>query len=418
MKNFTRCAGVVVLSSVAAFALTGAEVRDPPTLCDRLCADEMDDVSFDVSTTKEIVYKAKRNLLYSSLGWARTAGAESGATVSLVLVPVEGGAPVVLAEGLSGHEQTYEWTMHAEKKVYTLYHAVVSGSETNEAETLSTTLDFTRYTGRWENEEEVYEALCAAVLDDSPENSHCRLVYDSDDVWETIGGAGEGVRSPAGASASALTFTCRGIGSFGFAYKVSGGTLTVSVDGVVVKTLSVASPTWIDETVAADLLADHTVVLSFVPTAADGFASVRTVRWRESERLAEGSLEVVRLDLREGVRAFRRMTDILPLVYSSTNFVGDAGSEVSLAKLSVVRIQGEGDDIASWTNAVNEIAGTRQTLLVRQGEGEHSWHGGAGVWKLEFDILSEATPEAETVHHEYAIFDLRHCSFAFVLVIR
>jgi len=418
MKNFKRCGWAFAWTVVAALPTVGAEVQDSPPLYDRQCFGEKEDVSLDVVTTREIVFKAKRNLLYSSRGWALEAGAPNESTVSLVLVPEDGGEPIVLAEGLTGYEQSYNWTLHADKKVYTLYHYVVTGSETNASETLSATFDFTKYTGRWENEDEVYRSLCAAVLDDSPENSACRLVYDSDDVWTEIGGAGDGLRSPTGAATSALTFTCGRSGAFGFSYQVSGGTLTMSVDGVVVKTVSVDSPTWIDETLVSDLNADHTVVLRFVPSTTGGSVSVRAVRWRERERLALGSQGAVRLDLREGVRAFRRAAEILPIVYSSTNFTGDAGTAVSLAKVSVVQLQGEGEDLASWTNAVNEIAGTHRTLVLKAGEGTRTWCGNTGVWKLEFDILADATPGAESVHHEYAIFDLRRCTYGFVFILK
>lgn len=109
------------------------------------------------------------------------------------------------------------------------------------------------------------------------------------------------------------------------------------------------------------------------------------------------------MDLYKGVRKLKRFSELMPLTYSSTNWIGDVDGVIaeSNARLTVVRLLGTDPVVTNWTDVVS---GSYRILHDAPGEGEVNWKPGNGVWKAEFDILNGA----ESIHHEETFFDLRN----------
>ena len=116
----------------------------------------------------------------------------------------------------------------------------------------------------------------------------------------------------------------------------------------------------------------------------------------------DGVLGPIVLDLREGALVILKCADLFPFVYSSTNFTGLAGTDArSVARITITRLQGEGDDLESWTPVPN----TEKVLQTDvAGEGSVVWHGRKGVWKAEFTIRTEG----QEVIRQPRILDLRN----------
>ena len=116
----------------------------------------------------------------------------------------------------------------------------------------------------------------------------------------------------------------------------------------------------------------------------------------------DGVLGPIVLDLREGALVILKCSDLFPFVYSSTNFTGLAGTDArSTARITITRLQGEGDDLESWTSVPN----TEKVLLADvAGEGSVAWHGRKGVWKAELTILTEG----QEARRQTRILDLRN----------
>ena len=124
---------------------------------------------------------------------------------------------------------------------------------------------------------------------------------------------------------------------------------------------------------------------------------------RPDSDLRDGVFPGVRMDLQKGVRTPKRLADVLPFVYSSTNWLGDVVnvSAESVARVTIVQLTGEGDDVTTWTDVVPN---TFKELVKKPGEGEVKWRARKGVWKAAFDILNNDT----SIRTEEAIFDLRN----------
>ena len=124
---------------------------------------------------------------------------------------------------------------------------------------------------------------------------------------------------------------------------------------------------------------------------------------RPDSDLRDGVFSGVRMDLQKGVRTPKRLADVLPFVYSSTNWLGDVVnvSAESVARVTLVQLTGEGDDVTTWTDVVPN---TFKELVKKPGEGEVKWRARKGVWKAAFDILNNDT----SIRTEEAIFDLRN----------
>ena len=131
---------------------------------------------------------------------------------------------------------------------------------------------------------------------------------------------------------------------------------------------------------------------------------MRNVRWVEEDGSAWALNEGrgTKADLREGVRRPKRMEEILPLTYSSTNWIGVAGAtSESTVRVKIVQMTGTTPDVCEWTD---EVPGTTRVLMKGPGEAAVKWKvEGKGVWKATFDILNGE----ECVHHEESWFDLR-----------
>ena len=133
------------------------------------------------------------------------------------------------------------------------------------------------------------------------------------------------------------------------------------------------------------------------------FCFYRDVETPIQQVVAEGVAPKVRLDLREGVRTPKRLAQVLPFQYSSTNWVGDVigVSPTSVAKVAIVQLTGDDPDVAKWTT---EVPGTAKVLKQGIGDGEVPWNAKKGVWRATFEILNGD----KSIHEETAIFDLRN----------
>ena len=75
-------------------------------------------------------------------------------------------------------------------------------------------------------------------------------------------------------------------------------------------------------------------------------------------------------------------------------------AELFTARISVVQLTGEDEDIANWTE---EVPGTAKTLSDRAGEGAVDWYARPGVWRVSLDLMYEGG----IFHTETAVYDMR-----------
>ena len=342
-------------------------------------------------------------ILWSSLGWEDVAEEESGKTVTLQLVPLSEGEAQTLMEAQTGYKQTFVWTPGGvTKQVYNIRHVVVGGSplETD----LNAYFSFENYDHVAPSEADVRAAIAAK------DGSGYGFANDPNNWWNLAGGPGEGIEAPQGESV--FTFTVNGHGTFFFDYALDGGTWTVSVDGVSVKTLAEAAD-WTTSGLSLEGLRAHMVVFSTDLPESGDFAALRNVRWVDEDwSSSAGAGSGTAVDLRTNdVLVVKRSDELMPFAWSSTNFTGNALVKntgfitidpQSLVSVRVVQVTGEGDDLSKWTS---EVAGTERTLVAeKQGEGTVKWkHVKAGVWKAELVIK---TNDSET-YRETRILDLR-----------
>ena len=110
----------------------------------------------------------------------------------------------------------------------------------------------------------------------------------------------------------------------------------------------------------------------------------------------------VPVDLQEGVRTPKRLSEVLPFEYSSTNWIGDVVgvSAESVACVTICPLQGTDDDVTTW----EEVSDKKKTLVDEVGEGQIKWRPHKGVWKATFGILNED----KSIHYEDVFFDLRN----------
>lgn len=366
------------------------------------------------------------NLAYSSVGWdivpdevaARTVAimAQSGYFTKGAFV-ADGDAEFEVLAEMTGRG-TCRWQVTTElitkiqkgKTLYRLVHAVKDEGVDDPSETLYGYFDFdlSVLVDR--------TALSAALA----EVSHPVLMVDHDRPWRPVDAAT--VRSgivtdpslEAGATtAMKLFFT--GMGSLAFEYALDGGRLAV-VAGGVERVLPATGGAW----AAADALefsdADvHEVMLVYTAAGDGSTAKVRHVRWLQADRVDYLSdvRQHVRLDTREGVRAPRSMTHVLPFEWSSTNWIGDVVgvSATSVARVTIVRLTGTDPDVRNWTE---EVPNTFTELVNGPGEGSVRWKPVRGVWKATFDILNDD----KSIHREEVLFDLRKSGLGLALILK
>lgn len=405
MNTIKRTIGAVALAVVTALGYgddtvgaygTEREVVDTSPIVQ--CALDLSDVWDKRNINNEPI-------LWSSLGWEDIAEEEGGKTVTLELVPFKEGDPQTLANGLKGHRQTHVWTppTAVTKQVYNLKHIVVDGSslETD----LNAYFSFENYDHVAPDEADVR----AAIRSDNGTGWAFGIANDAENWWNLAGGPGEGIVAPQGESVFA--FTVDGRGTFFFDYELAGGTWTVKVDGVEVRTMEAAAD-WTGAKFSMDERFVAHVIELVTDLSGSDIAALRNVRWVDGDdRFGRGQGGIGAVDLREGALVARRRSDLMPFAWSSTNFTGNALLKdtgfisidpQSVASVRVVQVTGEGDDISQWTA---EVAGTEKTLVSeRQGESTVKWKGAKpGVWKAELVIKTDGS---ET-YRETRILDLR-----------
>lgn len=358
-------------------------------------------VELDLSSLWNRTDLSSVDVEYSADGWEKEAP-DSGRTVTLQLTPVDGGAAVDVAVSLDGRG-TYVWTPeNVERKKYVLKHLVKNGSAVVGGETLTAYFSFENVEMR-ASEAEVRAAALGISQD-------CTIANDADHPWQPIGGAGDGIASPADV-ASACSFQVKGQGVFCYEWALDAGTASVALDGVGARSYE-ASAGWREDTFSVTTEGEH--VFAFSVTAEGGPFELRNVRWITSDQSFQMAVsESVRTDLRTGVRVLDDFSELMPFTYSLTNFVGIVGtSSKTIAHVSVVQLTGEGDDVSQWTE---EVPKTRRELKCVQEEGVVVWGGKVGVWKAMFDIVDA---EGESVHAESAVFDMRNCARGLCIILK
>jgi len=361
--------------------------------------------------TKLVDEPALTRITYSAFGWRRNAAADparkatitarAGTLADGVFTP-DGSAEVTVLPATEG-EGTITWAPATiSKKVYRLMHQATVGSKADEAATCSGYFDFRECTSL-ASQEEVEQAVMGAVT------HPITVTQDAVNPWQPINPS-EPVRSglttsdilPQG-TVTTTSFSFKGRGAFRYEYALTGGTLTVVVDGVTVAVFSGATG-WTERSVDFDDFVAHEVAFVYSAGGDGAVAKLRNVRWEEpaTEMLANGLRDDVRSDLQEGVRTPRRRSEILPFEYSSTNWIGDVAgvTSESIARVAVVQLEGTDPCITNWT----EVAGTEKVLKEAVGEGEVLWRAEVGrVWKATFEITTAGTVK----HAETCYFDLR-----------
>lgn len=365
---------------------------------------------------------ALQGLNYSARGWrldvstedsARTAEitAEPGEIVDGVFQRGEGAAVTVLPA--IGGEGTVDWQAgQISKCVYRLKHMVLVGGVSDAEALCYGYLDFTHCVTEKATQEEVELAVFGRF-------SHkIGVVQDADLPWQPIesGVASVGIMTDAGlasAASTATTFNFKGRGTLHYEYTFSDGSLVVRADGATVGALA-ASAEWREGGLRFEDFGTH--VVSFAYTVANGGqAAIRNVYWEEEDGSArvKGEGGETRVDLREGVRTAANRDEILPFVYSSTNWIGDVEEATtdSLARVTIVQLTGTVPDVKEWV----AMSGTATEFVRKVGEGAKKWKPKKGVWKATFDILNGDT----SVRREEAWFDLRKTSIpGFMLMLK
>ena len=339
---------------------------------------------------------ALKGFMYSAVGWEIEPAADSSRTVAItaqagelaangVFVPDGSEALTVLA-GTTGRG-TCDWQIDGSlpKRAYRLTHTVRDGDTVDPAETLNG-----------------YLVLCdleVALL--HPLSQVVTVRCDDEVSWRVIDylQAGTGIETETNlkqGDQTTLELAFPGHGTLSFEYRLSGGSLSVAIDGGEPEVIDVATDGWVLSTLAFGQPEEHSVVFTYT-AGGNGTTAIRNVRWTEDDRFVSlrAARSDVRTDLREGVRTAERMEHVLPFTYSSTNWVGDA--QGTAAKVTVVQLSGTDPAVTNWTD---EVAGSFKVLVDKPGEGEKAWKAKKGVWKATFDILGAD-------HREEAWFDLR-----------
>ncbi|MCQ2388399.1 MAG: hypothetical protein MJ138_01660 [Kiritimatiellae bacterium] len=351
---------------------------------------------------------ALRNLAYSAVGWDLDASVDATRTVTVTARAgtwsngafSPDGTPAVTVLAATTGRGAFDWRpVEISKKIYQLSHVVSKGGVVDGSATLYGYLDFSQAAVYLASQAEVEAAALAEITHE------IAVGQDAQSPWQPVDSATarSGIATDEGlapGTRTATTFTFKGCGVLRYEYRLTGGTLEVSVDGAVAETLSEAAAEWVPREIA---FADHgTRVASFVHVAgAEGAVAIRNVRWEEQpESSRADGAGGVRVDLREGVRTPRLLRDVLPFAYSSTNWIGDVVgvSAASVAKVTVVELAGTDSDVRNWLEA-----GTPRVLVNRPGEGSVEWQPRKGVWKATFDVLDGGA----SIHRETAVFDLR-----------
>ena len=351
---------------------------------------------------------ALHGLMYSAFGFERGAAADASRTATImaqagtlangVFTP-DGTAGIAVLPETTG-EGTVDWSLtDISKNIYRLTHTVRKDDVVDASGFHYCYFDFTHCLV-WSPQAEVEAAVLGEV-------THAiSVIQDEYWPWQPIdvSTARSGIMTIAGlepGEETATAFAFKGRGVLHCEYELSGGELTVIADGNVVSTITEPTTGWVPYQVEVDGYEAHEV--SFVHTAAGGAeAAIRNVRWEvleESSRTTAADAGV-RIDLQPGkVRTPVKFSQVLPFVYSPTNFTGTVDGKSS--RVSVVRLKGDDPDVTKWT-----AVGAPQTLKKATDEGEVKWMPRKGVWKATFEIY-DGTELKDT---QIMYFDLRNAT--------
>ena len=405
-----RILGVMLLGTLAvgaAYSVVADELReDEVQLSVRRLSGTFNE-TVDLRTVFPVMLEndsALSGIGYSARGWrldlpiddqTRTAEitAVPGTLVGKVFTP-RGTPATILAARQGEGSWTWELSSAPEKTVYQLTHVAKISDTTDESATCFGYFDFTRY-GEYASQALVEEAVMDPMTD-----SAVITTQDAVNPWQPVkvGIVGVGIVTDANLADGVQTttaFAFQGRGTFRFEYKLNGGALVATVDGVP-QTLTAAAD-WQTMEIPFEEPGVHTVSFTYTAAGAGGTAALRKVCWEVPPNVLRlrGSCTDLRVDLREGpVRSPARMEHVLPFAYSSTNWIGDV--QGTAAKVTVVQLSGTDPAVTNWTEK-----GATRVLYNAPGEGAVKWHPKKGVWKATFDILG-------TDHSENVWFDLRN----------
>ena len=349
------------------------------------------DLSIDLSESWIVESLGAIAISYSALGWGLTDLAD-GAVVRLACTEGELDDGVFspssnaydLVTGLSGRG-VYNWLPNVEKKTYRIQHLVTRNDRDVVEENLNAYFDFS------DSRMATSAELLAAVQGVS---QPLDCAYDIAHPWAFIGGDGEGARNSA--DGAKLGFSFKDTGRFTVELAFASGTVTVTLDGQAVETVT-ANAEWTPHSWFVADAGVHTLMLAYSGSDEIRVRGCALVDGAMRPLIALDAPEQV-LDLREGVRTAHYFSEILPLTYSATKWTGDVAGSASVVK--VVQLTGTGDDVTTWTES-----GPAVTLVDAPGEGAVKWKPTAGVWKTTLDVRN-----GETIldsGHEEAVFDLR-----------
>ena len=417
MKNTFNAILVLLAGFSAIAACADVLTEDEIGTFEERYGDEVE-VEIDLRTVfpvaKLVDDPALRGITYSARGWRLEVPVEDS-TRSAMITAIPGsvingyfspeGAQMTVLASTTG-EGTVDWHPSSiQRKVYQLLHSARVGGVDDAFAACRGYLDFTECEQQHASIEDVEEAVLGAVT------HPIVTVQDERFPWQPIGsaGAGSGIATDVGLVGVTTTteFSFEGRGVLYYEYALTGGSLTVRANGKDISTF--AEPVdWQSCEVRFEGVVAHRIAFVFAATGGGATAALRGVRWvvaDEDVRVQGDGSEVI-VDLREGVRTPKRSDEILPFVYSSTNWIGDVkgATAESKARVTIVQMKGSDPEVSSWTE---EVSDTFRELANESGEGEaRKWKPKKGVWKATFDILNGDT----SIYSEDAWFDLRKTS--------
>ena len=250
------------------------------------------DQAIDLSMSWTVETQGVISLPYSAVGWGLE-DLPAGAVVRLDSLDGEliGGifSPGTdtrdLVDGLTGRGIFAWYPKNIEKKVYRIRHLTTRDGSPVDNESFDAYFDFS------DCEMMTESRFRAAVLGVS---HPITCANDPDHPWLPVGGDGEGVRNEA--DGATLSFSFRGAGNFAAELMFEAGSVTVTLDGSVVDTVSAgvqeASRQWSVSSSGA-----HTLVLTY---AGSSEICVRNCRFAENEatRLVQTDCSDQAIDLR------------------------------------------------------------------------------------------------------------------------